>query len=42
VPSATTNQTVIFEPNAKASLANGFTTKMSKAVKPISGFNQTG
>jgi hypothetical protein len=39
VPSAATYQTVNFEPKTKACLANGFTTKMSKKVKPISGNN---
>jgi len=41
VPSTTTNQAVNFEPKTKMNLANGFTTIMSKAVKPISGFNLT-
>jgi hypothetical protein len=40
VPSAATNQTVNFEPNPKACLANGFTTKKYlEKVKPISGNN---
>jgi hypothetical protein len=39
VPSAATYQTVNFEPKTKVNLANGFTTKMSKTVKPISGNN---